>query len=219
MDDQENPHAMEELEKSFYNDGYLLAEKLVKSEDLPGSLQNAVKQFYSVLDSFLEIFLKEADSQGTPAHCKKGCAWCCHQPVFAQTHEFLYLKNWMFKNLGTKQVDKVFKRAGKKHKTTKSFTQEQRLLHKEPCPLLVNNTCSVYKVRPMACRIYLSRNLASCISEFSNPGDKSSYPMLFDLPLRAGRSMNNGFVNRLKEMGIDVEEMVIEQGILAAHGN
>jgi hypothetical protein len=213
-----NLHLMQagsdELKEAFLRDGYQLAMNIETGGNSSPSLFAAMKQFYSLLDSFIEMFLKNADKQGKPAHCRKGCAWCCHQAVFAQTHEFQYLKNWMFKNLTPEILDTILERSKQKSANTVKLSADKRLLHKEPCPLLFDDACVAYEARPVACRIYLSMDLDSCIHEFSQPDDKSIFPDLFEIPLLAGRSLNRGFTQRLEELGYSTKEYGIEDGLL-----
>jgi len=74
--------------------------------------------------------------------------------------------------------------------------------------------CSIYDVRPMACRIYLSTNLDSCRRFYQQPEDESNYPALLDFPMRAGRMMNEGFKSALKTKGITARELRIDQLVL-----
>ncbi len=80
------------------------------------------------------------------------------------------------------------------------------------CPFLEAGCCKVYKARPMACRIYLSASVASCKKEHDQPSDTRNFPGLFDFPLRAGRMINEGFVAWLKQNGLQVSELPLEQG-------
>ena len=66
-------------------------------------------------------------------------------------------------------------------------------------------------------RIYLSASEPSCRKEYDHPSDKRSFPGLFDFPLRAGRMMNEGFVAYLKQAGLQVSELPIEQGYSSMH--
>lgn len=201
------------LEQAFYNDGYRLA------ADIPGDgntglvLLQSVTNLYEILDRFIDLFLQQA-AEEQPAQCRKGCAWCCHQAVFAQTYEFRYLKNWMFANKDAGQLEQIRKRAEEKRKTTSRLSPEERLLHKEPCPLLENDACSAYAARPVACRIYLSMDVQSCENEYTHPADRSAFPKLFRLPLQAGRKLNEGFAARLNEASVETSEYPMEEGLL-----
>ena len=68
-----------------------------------------------------------------------------------------------------------------------------------------------YKARPVACRIYLSSNLNSCLKFYNEPEDKNNYPALLNFPMRAGRLMNEGFKAALKAGGIVAKEFRIEE--------
>jgi len=203
-----------ELEQAFFNDGYRLAAEHLSGEVSQLALLHAVHHLYETLESFLDLFLENAQKGGVPAQCKKGCSWCCHQAVFAQDHEIRYLKDRMFRNFTEEQLDHVRRRAGEKQGNTASLSPAERLLHKEACPLLQNNACMAYEARPVACRIYLSSDLESCRHEYRDPRDKSNFPQLFEVPLLAGRKFNEGFTRRLKECGQSTAEYPLEQGLL-----
>ena len=64
----------------------------------------------------------------------------------------------------------------------------------------------------MACRIDLSSSVASCKKEHDHPDNISHHPDLYDFPLKAGRMLNEGFVAGLKQLGLEVAELPIEQG-------
>lgn len=213
MKDSGTPGELSALEQAFYNDGYRLAAHIPAETNAGMEMLQTMNNFYESLDGFIDLFLQQAAAE-QPAHCRKGCDWCCHQAVFAQTHEFRYLKNWMFANMDAEQLEKVRKRAEKKHKTTSRLSPEERLQHKEPCPLLENGVCSAYAARPVACRIYLSMDVQSCEHEYAHPADRSVFPQLFRLPLQAGRKLNEGFAARLTETGLETMEYTMEQGLL-----
>ena len=213
MSEPEGDSAYTELEQAFFNDGYSLASEQIGEELTPEILFQSMEKLYIILDSFLQSFLKNAEDSGSPAKCSEGCAYCCHQAVFAQTHELKYLKNWLFENLKVEELETIRKKAKEKYAHLKGLSPEAALLHKESCPLLKNNLCAAYSARPCACRIYLSSDLNSCIQEFKHPEDKSSFPNLYDLPFRAGQKLNEGYVARLKELGMDIDELRLEEGL------
>ncbi len=208
--DTEPANQQEELDRAFLEDGFNLAAQYA-GDGSKEHLLGAVSLLYENLDSFIGLFLESASAGGQPAACHKGCSWCCHQAVFAQEYEIRYLKNWMFANLPAEKLMEIQKRAVGKSKTTHVLAPEKRLLHKEACPLLENGACLAYEARPVACRIYLSMNVGSCENEFRNPGDISRFPALFELPLRAGRKLNEGFSFYLNQMDVGTKELPLEE--------
>lgn len=201
-----------EIDRIFYRDGYRLAHAYLDQELSAVQLGEAIRALYSAIDELIEAFLQRAAAENQPVSCKNGCAWCCHQEVFAITHEFLYLNEYVQKHLSEEEKEAVLDRAREKVKLTMNKSVEEQLKIRSACPFLESGSCMVYEARPMACRIYLSASESSCRKEHDHPSDKRSFPGLFDFPLQAGRMMNEGFVAWLKQAGLQVSELPIEQG-------
>ena len=189
-----------------------MAQRYLDQELSPVQMGEAIEALYTAMDELLEVFLHRAGEEGQPVSCNKGCAWCCYQEVFAITHEFLYLNEYVRKSLSEEDRNAVLERAREKVKISMNKSVEEQLKIRSACPFLKSDNCMVYEVRPMACRIYLSASVSSCKKEYDNPSDRRSFPGLFDFPLRAGRMMNEGFVAWLKKAGLQVAELPIEQG-------
>jgi len=202
----------QEIDRIFYRDGYSLAQGYLDQELSPVQMLEAIRALYAAIDQLLDAFLRRAAEEGQPVNCKKGCAWCCFQEVFAITHEFLFLNDFVQKQLSERERSEVLERARKKVKLSMNKSVEEQLKIRAACPFLDANSCMVYEARPMACRIYLSASVSSCKQEHDFPSEKRSFPGLFDFPLRAGRMMNEGFVAWLKKEGLQVSELPIEQG-------
>lgn len=204
-----------EIDKIFYRDGYRLAGSYLEQELSPVQMFEAIRAMYSAIDQLLEAFLQRADAEGQKVSCKKGCSWCCHQEVFAVTHEFLYLNEYVQKHFSSEEQEKALERAREKVKISRNKSLEEQLEIRAACLFLEEGSCTVYAARPMACRIYLSASEASCRKEYDRPGGTRKFPGLFDFPLRAGRMMNEGFVAWLKHSGLQVSELPLEQGYVS----
>lgn len=203
------------IENAFYADGFRLGMKACDAGFKEDDLFAALDEMYASADSFIEMLTGFAAEQDQPVHCKKGCEWCCHQPVFALQYEMDYLNQFVKINFDEHQKSELKLRAEAK-KNALGFLNEKELLNaKHPCPLLENGICIAYQARPMACRIYLSTNLGSCLSFFKQPDNEKSVPALMDLPLRAGRMMNEGFKAALKNHGFTAKEFRIEEKLLS----
>lgn len=201
-----------EIDKIFYRDGYRLAGSYLEQELSQVQMTEAIRALYEAMDQLLEAFLQRAEAEGQAVSCRKGCAWCCFQEVFAVTHEFLYLNEYVQNQLSKEEQNLVLVKAREKVKITLNKSVEEQLKIRAACPFLEEGSCLVYKARPMACRIYLSASVASCKKEHDHPSETRTFPGLFDFPLRAGRMMNEGFVAYLKQSGLQVTELPLEQG-------
>jgi hypothetical protein len=202
------------IENAFYSDGYKLGMNVAVSEKNQQVLFESVSEMYSAIDNFIESLTEFAEKQHQRIDCKKGCEWCCHQPVFALDYELEYLKDYISRNFNKETQKEIRKRAMNKNNKLSILKETDLLNAKFPCPLLENGACMAYSARPMACRIYLSGNVNSCLNFFHLPEKKTSIPALINLTLRTGQMMNEGFKAALKTAGIKTKEFRIEEKLL-----
>jgi Fe-S-cluster containining protein len=203
-----------EIEGIFYQDGYRLADSCLAEELNETNLTEAISQLYRVTDELLGSFLERSSVEGRPASCRKGCSWCCHQLVFAVTHEFLYLHQFIMHRTGVSARSRFLDKARAKASRTTGKSLQEQLQVRAPCPFLFEGSCAVYEARPMACRIYLSASEETCRKQHEHPGDERRFADLYEFPLRAGRMLNEGFVANLKNSGLQTSEYPVEQGYL-----
>lgn len=202
------------LEKAFYSDGFKLGMKAIGSKNQEEAINDAVAEMHNTIDELIDSLSSFALQQAQPIDCKKGCHWCCHQPVFALDYELAFLKKYIAEKFSVEQQKTIQQRAKEKVQKLKNLQGEELLNSKHPCPLLENGSCSAYEARPMACRIYLSTSVKSCRKFFEDPNDKTNYPNLLELPMQAGRLMNEGFKSALKTKGYKIEEFRIEEKLI-----
>jgi Fe-S-cluster containining protein len=204
---------LKELEKQFHADGYRLGMQAVEAGFTQDALQKAVQQLHQLVDEVIEAFYTLAERNNQVPACSKGCHWCCHQPVYAMSYELDMLNQFLKDNFSTaKRNDIAVRSAGKREKLS-SMSGDNLLNSKVPCPLLEKGACMAYQARPVACRIYLSSNVASCLQFYHDPAKEDSIPALLQFPLRMGRMLNEGFKAALKAHGMNAEEYRIDEKI------
>lgn len=209
------------FDEAFFKDGYNLCDVYLSSGFTKENLFAAQKQLYKVIDELIDSFLDRTEKEDNPTECKKGCSFCCHQTVLASPYELFYLVDFVQKKFRKDALDIIIERAENKKTKTEKLKMNKLLNYKQPCPLLhpAGGFCRAYKVRPMACRIYLSSSVKSCKDDLANPNDDTIFPQLYDMPLRAGRMMNEGFQARIRkgrEHNLQAFENTIEEGLLKA---
>ncbi|WP_163707321.1 YkgJ family cysteine cluster protein [Mangrovibacterium lignilyticum] len=202
-----------EHEKLFFDDGFQLGKQAAENKTNEKAFLDCVNEAYKAIDGLIDSILAMAKKENVTVDCKNGCAYCCHQAVYANSFELHYLGNFISQNFTPDQQEEVKKKAKEKKATTEKLSHEEVLKYKSPCPLLKNGSCTVYAARPMACRIYLSMKLNTCIEFYKNPDNSDNYPLLLEFPLTAGRMMNEGFSAALKESGIEIAEFRLEDGL------
>ncbi len=201
-----------EQDRAFYKDGYQLG-NLATSEPGSSLLFETISAMYKGIDDLIDSILQLAKKQNVSIDCKKGCSWCCHQAIFANSYEVHFLGNYIEKNLPKNIRKEILHDAKSKELKTSTLNEAEVLNFKHPCPLLKNGACLAYDARPMACRIYLSQSVKTCIDFYKAPEQEENYPALLEFPLRAGRMMNEGFTAALKENGTLTAEFRLEDGL------
>jgi Fe-S-cluster containining protein len=203
----------QEIDKLFFDEGYKMASQYLSEGLTPANVIILMTDIYVLINSLLESFTEKVKSEKKIIDCQKGCHWCCAQTVYANPLE-IHLLTRFIKNNFPKKEQKIFhKRAEEKHQITSKLDSDGKLQHRQFCPLLDKNICSVYMARPTACRIYLSMNLESCRENFGNPENKKIFPQLYALPLHVGRMLNEGIAAWLAEKNLYLKEDTLEAGI------
>lgn len=202
-----------EHDRLFYSDGFTLAQSAIDQGLSNATLFSAIESLYTAIDALNDSIVALAARQKRPVACHKGCHWCCHQAVYANSYELHYLSEKIKLRFSAEQITTWAEAAEAKFAHTSTMDEEEVSTFKSPCPLLENGACSVYDARPMACRIYLSTRLHTCTEFYKHPENKINYPALIDFPLQAGRMMNEGFMAVLKEHGIETAEFRLEAGL------
>lgn len=208
------PYSYDEIDNIFFKDGYELAKRIVGSDTGRERLILLTRNMYDNMDQLIDSFTGRLIKDGQVLDCKKGCSWCCTQPVFTNEWEVAYLRKFMRKRFTGDKIVELKTKALQKNEEVSEMPDEQVLKNRIPCPLLHENVCSVYPARPMACRIYLSSDVDSCIEEFRNPTNDKSFAKLYDFPIHAGRKMNEGAAKWLEEQGLVIKELRLEEGIV-----
>jgi hypothetical protein len=116
-----------------------------------GDIDPAVKYLHTKVEATL------ASTKEINVACGKGCAHCCHTWVSAPAPEILFLAKRILRGEGSSA-----KRIPIAHLRTKNMDPPSRMRTPLPCPLLDGDICSVYPLRPIACRFASSANAAIC---------------------------------------------------------
>lgn len=210
---QSKNNELSETELIFFDGGRKIAQSAIDKGLNNTTLFAAIKELYSTIDAFNDSILNLAKDKGVSVACKKGCEWCCHQAVYANSYEFHFLSDYLKDNFSFKEIQELKKKTKNKFDKTSKLSNEENLVFKYPCPLLHDGACLAYQARPVACRIYLSRSLESCLTFYQNPENETKFPDLLEFPLKAGRLMNEGFMSALLQEEIDTVEYRIEEGL------
>lgn len=108
--------------------------------------------------------------------CKEGCTYCCHSHVSATPQEVFLIADVMREILEDGEME-VLRQEIKG--CTEGYSEEGykkfALDYLKPCPFLNQNICVIYDIRPLACRNWISQDVAACKASY-NSGNKQPVP-------------------------------------------
>ena len=84
--------------------------------------------------------------------CKKGCSWCCYKQVGVSPLEVFLIAEHLKNKRIKVSLEDIKSRLTTLDQITNGLTSEARLAAQLPCAFLVEGSCSIYEVRPLACR-------------------------------------------------------------------
>ncbi|WP_133466858.1 YkgJ family cysteine cluster protein [Sunxiuqinia elliptica] len=126
----------------------------------PNKARNLLKPLYYKVDRDMETISNV---------CEKGCFYCCYQPIELLKIEKVILADFIKTKLENETKDIVKENVIKwLDYFDENTSNDEPLSDQEafydfryraenipfPCPLLINGECSVYKARPLTCRVH-----------------------------------------------------------------
>lgn len=156
------------------------------------------------INSVIHIVTRNISS---PVACKAGCGYCCNMPVNTTQYEVFYIADRLRSEFAEDRITSMITRV-------KLALSQRSPDGTVQCPFLdANNTCLIYKMRPLACRYYLSLNVDDCIKHKQD----SKQPVKIALHVRAmALGLAAGACEVLSTTGLDVRRVDLIAGILVA---
>jgi Fe-S-cluster containining protein len=92
------------------------------------------------------------DGSITPA-CHKSCAWCCYLNVDMLEAEAYFIADQVNKKFDKEKRERISIQMKKNREKTRNLAPDQKEHTRHRCPFLDDdNSCSIYEIRPLACR-------------------------------------------------------------------
>ncbi len=96
--------------------------------------------------------------EGATVACAAGCTACCHQDVETSIPEAILVALHV-----ADPADPRHRKILETADATAGLSWSDRVRSGHPCPLLVDDRCSIYEDRPLMCRATLAANAKPCI--------------------------------------------------------
>ena len=127
---------------------------------------------YRELLRVAEAEIGEMAARAGDIPCRLGCTYCCKDERIVLTEkEAVLVVRHIEEQLGAEQKVRVVESI-----RASAPTSDQASV---PCAFLIDERCTIYADRPLACRSYFSRSVSSCHDFFL---DKSRMPQRFSAP-------------------------------------
>ena len=102
--------------------------------------------------------------------CREGCAFCCCKPgVLVTVPEFLRIVAHVRTTFPKDALIQLAEKAGRYVAQLDGRAFNEPTHASVPCPLLVDDRCSVYGIRPLVCRGYNSTDVDACRRAHADP--------------------------------------------------
>ena len=131
------------------------------------TVSNVVADIVELAETLTEE-QKESDPPAFPIACREGCAYCCYMRVQVTPLEVISLARFIHETFSETELQNLKSRLKETYQITRGMTEEERGESGIPCPLLVDDHCSVYRARPLECRGYASMNVDACRKALDN---------------------------------------------------
>jgi Fe-S-cluster containining protein len=148
-------------------------------------------------ESFASSVACEAQ-QDTPVACHGGCSSCCTIRVAATAPEILNAAR-QIRAFPRKRSSDLTRRIKAADCTTRDLDQQQRMASSLVCPLIENDHCVAYAVRPLACRGHASYDEEACRDALQ--GGVSEVP-ISALHLTVRSLVQNAMQSALRDAGL-----------------
>src|SRR6478752_5417576 len=146
--------------------------------------------------------------------CKAGCDHCCHQPVGLTPPEALAIFAHLRQTLASDELASVAARLAQRARETRGLSSAERFSPDQPCPFLERGRCSIYEVRPLACRGMNSLDAEECKTRLRDPDARAAFlargsgGRSFMEPIRAFHAISAGLQLSLSELyGLDMRPL------------
>jgi len=145
--------------------------------------------------------------------CRAGCDHCCHVVVGVTAPEALTIFDHLRRTLSSDAWTRLSLRIARFLEETRGLPSAARFSPRYPCVFLEAGCCSIYEVRPFACRGMNSLDARECEVRLHDPEARARFAehgggRLFLEPVRAFRAVSAGLQLGLAELyGLDMRPL------------
>jgi Fe-S-cluster containining protein len=209
------PAFQQQLKTAFENERDQVTAQCGKEVDFE-SLNMATRHFYLRLDDTITGVSAQSEQA---IQCQQGCTYCCHFKVDVSANEVFAIVEHVQSTFTPDQLEKLVQKATSNKSKLVMLSQAKRIVTNIACPLLEDNACSIYAMRPSMCRKIHSTNVDACQHSYDNPEDNNvenaEHPVLSAITMTMLTAAREGF----SALGLDKTVYDLNEVLIAALGD
>jgi Fe-S-cluster containining protein len=139
-----------------------------------------------------------------PPACARGCSFCCRGVrVEATVPEVIAIANFVRAGRSADEIGELAREAAERALAVRDLDSKARWTNKTPCRFLdARGQCTVYGVRPLACRSVASFDAGECERATADPTAQATVPRHM-APARIFGTAKSAIVAACEESGLD----------------
>ncbi len=205
------PAFQQQLKTAFENERDQVTAQCGKEVNFE-SLATATVNFYRRLDDTITGVSVHIEQS---VQCQQGCTYCCHFKVDVSANEVFAIVEHVQSTFTLDQLEKLVQKATHNKSKLAMLSQAKRIVTNIACPLLEDNACSIYAMRPSMCRKIHSTNVDACQHSYDNPEDENinnaEHPILSAITMTMLTAAREGFsALGLDKTVYDLNEVLID---------
>nr|WP_315426954.1 YkgJ family cysteine cluster protein [uncultured Albidiferax sp.] len=170
----------------------------------------AVVAFIRHLQRGVDDVVAAVRDQGVQLDCAAGCSHCCHARVEAMAPEIFQIASALATRPPLELAETLAQlQAHLAAQAQDASLQDAPWSRRPACPFLGDRLCTIYAVRPAACRKAHSRDVAACAS------DAVLIPQSLELAVHA-EALQLGTAAAYRQRGLDAQPHELVQAVLLA---
>ncbi|MCP4297234.1 MAG: hypothetical protein GY786_16655 [Proteobacteria bacterium] len=190
-----------------------LVEILKGGKVLNSDLTKKILSFYKEAENIGEIAFKSVYSEYEKSRttaCTKGCTFCCHLKVTVTAPEIQIITEYINSTFSEEEIGTLLENLKDNLTKTQNADSASGKLA-VPCGFLKKRMCTIYTVRPFACRAFNSFDALSCEKYLGNQDVEVPINVCYYAPFSAYRK---GVTEALEITGFDHPSQELNEGML-----
>ena len=139
--------------------------------------------------------------------CRAGCDHCCYQVVGVTPPEALAIAAELRQRLSPDALARVIAHVNDAAERARGLDAAERFSPEHPCAFLESGRCTIYEVRPLACRGMNALDATECADRLRDPAVRAEFLATglgghsYLEPIRAFHAISAGLQLSLSELG------------------